>query len=106
MELLTFAVLPIVAFALFLLTWIPRLFDWRVNAALNYFYGEVKFLENEMDAVATDQPMASRHLLERLDHIEAKVVALDLPDEFSERWYTLREHLAAAQDRLLKLRSR
>ncbi|MBC7609938.1 MAG: ABC transporter substrate-binding protein [Polaromonas sp.] len=105
-ELLLFAVLPILALATVVLAWIPKLFDWRIRAALNHFYGELKFLETEMDAVATDKPMALRSLLERLDNIEKQVVAMDLPDQFSERWYTLREHLASARDRLLKLRSR
>ena len=105
-ELLLFAVLPILAAAIIVLAWIPKLFDWRIRAALNHFYGDLKFLESEMDSVATDNPMALRGLLERLDNIEKQVVAMDLPDEFSERWYTLREHLAAAQDRLLRLRSR
>ena len=104
--LLVFAVGPILLLALAVLAWIPRLFDWRISAALNHFYGDVKFLESEMDGIASDQPMTLRRLLERLDTIERQVVALDLPDEFSERWYTLREHLAAAQDRLLKLRAR
>lgn len=45
-------------------------------------------------------------LLERLDNIERQVVALDLPDKFSERCYTSREQLAAARDQLLKLRPR
>ncbi len=106
MELLLYAVIPILAIALLVLAWIPRLFDWRIRAALNHFYGDVKFLESEMDSMASEQPMALKRLLERLDVIERQVVALDMPDEFAQRWYTLREHLAAAQDRLLKLRSR
>ncbi|MFM9900570.1 MAG: TAXI family TRAP transporter solute-binding subunit [Polaromonas sp.] len=105
-SLLLFAVLPILAAAALLLTWIPRLFDWRISAALNYFYGELKFLESEMESVATNNPISLKHLLERLDKIERQVVLLDLPDPFSERWYTLREHLAAARERLLTLRSR
>ncbi|MES1977582.1 MAG: TAXI family TRAP transporter solute-binding subunit [Pseudomonadota bacterium] len=106
MELFVYAVVPILVIALLVLAWIPRLFDWRIMAALNHFYGDVKFLESEMDSVASEQPMALKRLLERLDAIESQVVALDMPDEFAERWYTLREHLAAAQDRLLKLRAR
>ena len=105
-ELLVYAVLPIIALAFAVLAWIPKLFDWRINAGLNYFYGELKFLENEMATVATKSPMALKSLLEKLDSIEQKVVTMDLPDEYSERWYTLREHLATAQDSLLKLRSR
>ena len=77
-----------------------------MSSRLNHFYGKLKFLENEVEQVATDQPMALKGLLERLDHIESQVVDLDLPDEFSDRWYTLREHLVAARERLLTLRSR
>ena len=105
-ELLLYGILPIIGLTLLVLTWIPKLFDWRINAGLNHFYGELKFLENEMMGVAVDSPIALKSLLERLDNIEQKVVAMDLPDEYSERWYTLREHLAKAQDSLLKLRSR
>lgn len=105
-ELLIYAVLPILVLTFIVLTWIPRLFDWRINAGLNHFYGELKFLENEIPGVATDSPIALKGLLERLDNIEQKIVAMDLPDEYSERWYTLREHLATARDSLLKLRSR
>ncbi|AYQ30204.1 MULTISPECIES: TAXI family TRAP transporter solute-binding subunit [unclassified Polaromonas] len=105
-ELIFYAVVPILAIAVLLLAWIPKLFDWRISSALHHFYGDLKFLEAEMDEVAADNPMALRRLLERLDNIERQVVSLDLPDEFSQRWYTLREHLAAARDRLLKLRTR
>ncbi len=105
-QLLLYAVIPILAVALAVLAWIPKLFDWRVRAALNHFYGELKFLESEMEAIASSNPMALKGLLERLDQIERRVVEMDLPDEYSPRWYTLREHLSAAQDRLLKLRSR
>jgi TRAP-type uncharacterized transport system substrate-binding protein len=105
-ELLLYALLPILTLTIIVLTWIPKLFDWRISAGLNNFYGELKFLENEMASVATNNPIALKGLLERLDGIEQKVVAMNLPDEYSERWYTLRAHLASAQDGLLKLRSR
>ena len=105
-ELLLYAVLPILALAAFVLTRIPRLFNWRVSASLNHFYGDLKFLESEMEGVAASNPMGLRTLIERLDRLEQQVVAMELPDHFSERWYTLREHLSAAQDRLFTLRSR
>ena len=50
--------------------------------------------------------LLSGFLLAQLDNIEKQVTQLDLPTEFSERWYTLREHLAAARERLLTLRAR
>ena len=81
-----FAVPLILAIAIIVLAWIPKLFDRRIRAALNHFYGNLKFLESNMDAVAINNPMALRELLERLDNIERQVVAIDLPDTFSERW--------------------
>lgn len=105
-ELLLFAVVPIIALTLFMLAWIPRWFDWRVNSALHHFYGDLKFLESEMENVAISNPMGLRALIERLDAIEQQVVKMELPDEFSDRWYTLRQHLTAAQERMFKLRSR
>ena len=105
-ELVFYGILPILAIALLLLAWIPRVFDWRINSALNNFYGELKFLESEMQQVATDTPMKLRGMLENLDRIEHQVVVLDLPTAYTERWYTLREHLAADRDRLLRLRAR
>ena len=86
--------------------WIPQLFSLRVNAVLSHYYGELKFLENDMATLAVDKPVALRSLLGKLDAMEAEVVSLDLPDRFADRWYTLREHLAAARERLLKLRAR
>jgi TRAP-type uncharacterized transport system substrate-binding protein len=105
-ELLLYAVLPVLLLTAFLLAWIPRLFDWRINSAIDDFYGELKFLEAEIDATAAANPMAHRKLLLQLDNIEKQVSHMDLPSEFSDRWYTLREHLAAARERLLSLRAR
>jgi TRAP-type uncharacterized transport system substrate-binding protein len=105
-ELLLYAVLPVLLLTVFSLAWIPRMFDWRVNSVINDFYGKLKFLEAEIDATATSNPMAHRKLLMRLDNIDKQITHMDLPAEFSDRWYTLREHLAAARERLLSLRAR
>lgn len=104
--LLIYAVIPIVALTIACLLWIPQFFSLRVNATLSHYYGELKFLENDIDTVATDAPMAMKHLLTQLDVIEQQVAGLDLPDSYADRWYTLREHLAAARARLLNLRAR
>lgn len=105
-ELILYAVLPILLVLFLTLSLIPKLFDWRVRAALNHFYGELKFLESDMDAAAVSNPMAMRGFIERLGTIEKRVAEMNLPNEFSDHWYILREHLGAAQDHLLKLRAR
>jgi len=34
------------------------------------------------------------------------VATLDLPNQYADRWYTLREHLAKARESLFELRAR
>ncbi len=105
-ELLLYAIAPVLLAGILVLRWIPRLFAWRVNAVLQNYYGELKFIEAEIQPVAADRPLELRNLLTRLDAIEEQVARLDLPDRFADRWYTLREHLAAARDKLFELRAR
>lgn len=105
-ELLIYAVFPILFLSLLLLLWIPYFFDWKVNAALQNFYGELKFLEMDIEPTASNRPIEIKRLLQRLDEIEAKVTLLDLPNSYANRWYTLREHIARAREKLLNMRSR
>ncbi|MCJ0763936.1 ABC transporter substrate-binding protein [Variovorax terrae] len=104
--LVLYALLPILLLAMVALVWIPQLFSLHVNAVLSHYYGELKFLENDIEHVVTETPLALKNLLAKLDAIEQQVAALDLPDRYADRWYTLREHLAAARERLLTLRAR
>ncbi len=103
--LLLYGVLPVLLAAGLALLWIPRLFSLRVNAALAHYYGELKFMERDLDSVR-DSPITLKPMLHRLDQMELDVAALDLPDRYAERWYTLREHLVTARERLLGLRGR
>jgi TRAP-type uncharacterized transport system substrate-binding protein len=105
-ELLMYGVGPIVFLTLLALMWIPSFFNWKVNAALQNFYGELKFLETDIEPTASERPIEIKNLLKRLDDIEAKVTMLDLPNSYANRWYTLREHIARARGTLLNLRAR
>jgi hypothetical protein len=105
-ELVLYAVIPILLATVAALLWIPQLFSLRVDAVLAHYYGELKFVEDDLERTAVDKPIELRALLARLDRIEHDVAQLDLPDRYADRWYTLREHLWAAQERLLKLRAR
>lgn len=104
-ELLLYAVLPILLVTGAALVWIPRLFSLRVNAVLSHYYGELKFVENDIENVGAT-PMEMNPLLAKLDAIEAQVRCLNLPDQYADRWYTLRQHLNAAREKLLGLRAR
>jgi TRAP-type uncharacterized transport system substrate-binding protein len=103
---LLYAALPILLATCLLLAWIPSWFEWRVNAALQNFYGELKFLETEISSVATERPIEMRQMIVRLDEIEQQVMQLQLPPQHTHRWYTLRSHLNDARERLLSMRAR
>jgi TRAP-type uncharacterized transport system substrate-binding protein len=105
-ELLVYGILPILIITSFLLAWIPNFFAWKVNAVLQNYYGELKFLESEIVPSVTTKPLEMMKLMQRLDNIEMQVVALDLPNKYADRWYTLREHCVQARDKLLSYRAR
>lgn len=103
---LLLAFLPIVLCTLALLAWIPTWFDWRVNAVLQNFYGELMFLETEIEPVVSERPIEIKRILQRIDEIDMQIRQLELPEPYAERWYTSRSHLAGARERLLDLRAR
>jgi len=105
-ELLLFGVLPILLLAGAALMWIPQLFSLHVDAVLAHHYGELKFIEDDLERTAAENPMELKSVLGRLDRMEQDVAQLDLPDRYADRWYTLREHLWAARERLVQLRGR
>ncbi len=105
-ELLLYAILPILIFTFFMLAWIPKFFAWKVNAVLQNYYGELKFLESEIVPSATTRPLEMMKLMQRLDAIELQVVTMELPNKYADRWYTLREHCAQAREKLLSYRAR
>jgi TRAP-type uncharacterized transport system substrate-binding protein len=103
---LLMAFLPIVAATVLLLAWIPSWFEWRVNAVLQNFYGELKFIETDIEPAASERPMELNKLLQRIDDIEKQIMQLELPNQYASRWYTLRSHLSDARSKLLSLRAR
>ena len=66
------------------MAWISGILDWRASARMNHFYVKLKFLEDDVKRLATNQ-RALKDLLERVDHLESQAVELDLPEEFSDR---------------------
>jgi ABC-type amino acid transport substrate-binding protein len=104
-QLLLFAVLPIGLLGTLLLLRAPRYIEWRVDAALQHFYGDLKFLEQDMAGITATDPAALKVVISRLDALERQVADMELPDRYADRWYTLREHLQHARERLMALRS-
>lgn len=69
----------------------PGIYNWRIKSRIYKRYGELKFLEAELEA---DPGKRSRaEWLERIESIENDINHLTLPLAFSDMLYTLRLHL-------------
>ncbi len=85
--------LPIVKFA-------PPLYTWRVRSRIYRRYGELKFLEAEIEA----EPgrLSRAEWLAKIDAIEASVNRIPTPLAFADMLYTLRGHLGLVRETVLR----
>lgn len=80
-----FAVLiPVMRFA-------PGIYNWRIKARIYRRYGELKFLEAELEA--EPGKLTRAEWIARIDAIEEDINHLTMPLAFSDMLYTLRLHL-------------
>lgn len=80
-----FAVLiPVMKFA-------PGLYNWRVKSRIYKRYGELKFIEADLEAEPTR--LSRDEWMKRVDAIERDVNHLHIPLTFSDMLYTLRLHI-------------
>lgn len=91
---------PLLAVLLPLFKFAPQLYGWRVRSRIYRRYGELKFLENEVN----ENP--ARHSrgewLEKLDRIEADASRIRTPLTFADMLYTLRGHIDLVRDMILR----
>jgi NMT1-like family len=92
---------PIIALLIPLFRILPMLYNWRINSRIYRYYGQLRFLEDEV----LSQPIAgkSTEYLARLDGIEAQINRLPIPLAFNNQVYTLREHIDLVRARIGKL---
>jgi TRAP transporter TAXI family solute receptor len=90
-------VLPVVIFVLSISRYAPPLYRWLVQNRINRFYGELRYLEDELDRARAETDVEA--LVRRLDAIEAGVARLSAPVSYAERLYTLRSHVQMVRDR-------
>jgi hypothetical protein len=98
--------LPLIAVVIPLSKVLPALYNWRMRSRVYRWYGELKFLEAEIDRDPTPANDAQTHVaafIARLDRIEQRATHRKLPLAFSNELYTLREHIALVRSRLLRL---
>ena len=90
---------PVLALLLPIVRFAPTLYGWRVRQRIFRRYGELKFLEAE---VQEDPRRASREeWLARLARIEAAVNNMPTPLAFTDMYYTLRGHIGLVRETIL-----
>ncbi|MEO9042840.1 MAG: TAXI family TRAP transporter solute-binding subunit [Rhodoferax sp.] len=83
---------PLLAILVPLLRVLPPMFHWKQQSRLYRRYGELKFLEKDLASRSLDagqREKAHAHL----DQIESDVINARFPLDFSDRVYTLRQHV-------------
>ncbi len=83
---------PLAAILLPLARVLPGLINWRRQGKLYRRYGELKYLERDLASRQLDNAERSA-ARERLDHIEDEIIKTKFPLDFSDRVYTLRQHV-------------
>ena len=89
---LILVLVPLLALVFPLVKFMPTILTWKQEKKLFRHYGELKFLEHDIASRTLKADEAGKARAQ-LDQIEHDVVATRFPLGFSDRVYTLRQHL-------------
>jgi TRAP-type uncharacterized transport system substrate-binding protein len=99
---LLFLLIPVAGVLYPLARVFPALYDWQVQRRIYRLYGELRFLEYDLDSLGAGRSIDE--LISRLDRIEEKANRIRVPVSYANMLYTLREHIALVGERLEKFR--
>jgi len=77
---------------------LPALYGWIMRRRIFHLYGELKFLEAELEAQGADK--AASDLSAKLDQLEARADHMHVPKAFTHMVYTLRLHIEIVRKRI------
>jgi hypothetical protein len=90
--------IPLLGIAYPLFRLLPALYGWFMRSRIFRLYGELKFLEAELESDKTD---ASKHaLMDRLDRLEERADGIRVPLAFAQLLYTLKLHVDLVRQRV------
>jgi TRAP-type uncharacterized transport system substrate-binding protein len=89
--------IPVIGVLYPLLRLAPVVYGWSMRRRIFRVYGELKFLEDELERRGTD---AADDLRSRLDRLEARANHIRVPVSFRQLQYTLRDHIGLVRQRL------
>ncbi len=94
-------ILPLLALLYPIVKAIPNIYRWRIRTRIYQHYGELKFLETQLNPLSGEESL--HQFYSKLDDIEDRVNQMKVPLEFSEHIYSLRGHIDLVRARLLRL---
>jgi hypothetical protein len=80
---------------------LPALVTWRRQSKIFRRYGELKFLEKDLASRQLND-QERRNARAQLDHIEKEIIQAKFPLDFSDKVYTLRQHVDYVRAQLLR----
>ena len=98
-------VLPIALLALWLSRRLTAYLRWSLQTQVNRWYGELKFIENDLNQASVTGLDVSR-FLQRLNGIEKAMARFPAPPELIQRCLTLHKHVEFVRQRLYRMRGR
>jgi TRAP transporter TAXI family solute receptor len=93
--------IPLLTLLIPLLRIAPGLYAWRIRSRIYRRYGELKFIEAELEADPQRMSRAEWH--QRVDAIEEDVNHLPMPLAFTDMVYTLRLHTGVVRQAIEKV---
>jgi hypothetical protein len=90
--------IPIVGVLYPLMRLLPALYDWFMRRKITRLYGELRFLEHDMEARGHADRIGD--MAARLDLLEKQANRLRVPAAYASMLYMLRNHIALVRQRL------
>jgi TRAP transporter TAXI family solute receptor len=78
---------------------VPPLYVWRIRSRVYRWYGQLRTVEQELEAAHGNQEVCAG-LLKRLDEIEELVNQISIPLAFADGLYGLRSHINFVRNRV------
>jgi uncharacterized protein len=102
---LVFLALPLVLLAWLVCHTVPAYLRWILESRINRWYGELKFIEYDLDQAKTSGLDVMRFNTQ-LQSIDAALGNFKAPQDFMQRLYMLRQHISFVQQKLSDQRGR
>jgi hypothetical protein len=78
---------------------LPRLYDWAMRSKVLRLYGELRFLEDEIED-ARGTKCDTSEMIARLDRLDEQANRVKLPVAYANMLYSLRDHIDLVREKM------